>query len=303
MCVAVIKPIGADLPTEIELRNCFVNNPHGAGYMFLNNGMLHIKKGFMDFDSFYKSFCDENFSKDDPIFIHFRIATHGLVDEGNTHPFPITQKISSLRSTEFTFKGYGLMHNGVFLYDKSLYDAFDQTNVISDTMLFSMILSYYFDHQDNINIKNKYDLLVEEAISYSISSGSNEFVDDIERKIGYNKVAIMDSNGNIFKYGNWILHNGCFYSNSDYKNKYDFNYLNEMNCSYTHSDNMESICNVCGREIASDKMEWTTFGDVCKDCLESLPVFKCECCGCYDLISDKHENSKLCDICYSENHK
>jgi predicted glutamine amidotransferase len=225
MCVAIVKKQGVPLPSRKALYNCFISNPHGAGYMFVDNGKLHIKKGFMTFKSFYKSFMNEGFTEKDNLLIHFRIATHGLVDGGNCHPFPITSKITSMRKTDNLFEGYGLIHNGIFDYDKKFYKRFDPTNIASDTMLFSMVLNNYLKTQDeNENIERVIDKLytlytgMEQAIAYAIQKDKESILHKYINDFLYgNKVAVMDDKGNIKKFGKWIEFQGCFYSNYSFE--------------------------------------------------------------------------------------
>ena len=46
MCVICYKPKGIAFPEERILQNCFDNNPDGAGFMWPENGKVHIRKGF-----------------------------------------------------------------------------------------------------------------------------------------------------------------------------------------------------------------------------------------------------------------
>ena len=55
MCIIAIKPKNIDLPNKEYLENCFINNDDGAGFMYTKNNKVYIYKGYMDFDSFYKS--------------------------------------------------------------------------------------------------------------------------------------------------------------------------------------------------------------------------------------------------------
>ena len=55
MCIAILKKNGHEISKQ-TLKNCFDSNPDGAGFMFADNGSLFIHKGFMNFDTFYKSY-------------------------------------------------------------------------------------------------------------------------------------------------------------------------------------------------------------------------------------------------------
>ena len=93
MCIAIYSLKGTDIPREDILKTCFLNNPDGAGFAFNKGGKVHIVKGFMDYKGFISAFkkYDAEFGfKQRGVLIHFRIATHGGVNVGCCHPFPIS---------------------------------------------------------------------------------------------------------------------------------------------------------------------------------------------------------------------
>ena len=93
MCIAIYSLKGTDIPSEDILKTCFLNNPDGAGFAFNKGGKVHIVKGFMDYKGFISAFkkYDAEFGfKQRGVLIHFRIATHGGVNVGCCHPFPIS---------------------------------------------------------------------------------------------------------------------------------------------------------------------------------------------------------------------
>lgn len=89
MCIAIVSKPGIIIP-ENKLHNCWVTNPEGGGYAFVSDNSIKIRKGFMKWKLFYKSYKqDAQAAKTSPFLIHFRIRTHGSKDENNTHPFQI----------------------------------------------------------------------------------------------------------------------------------------------------------------------------------------------------------------------
>jgi len=127
MCIIVIKLSGANVPSEDTFRTCFINNPDGAGFMYKDvDGTVHIHKGFMKFSDFYSDFSSFKFNKKNTLVAHFRRATSGGRNPENTHPFPITNNVSDLKSTKCRC-AYGIVHNGVISRG---------SENMSDTMLF-----------------------------------------------------------------------------------------------------------------------------------------------------------------------
>jgi predicted glutamine amidotransferase len=294
MCIAVVKPKNVDFPTTQQLKNCFNSNPHGAGFMYSDGEKLIIKKGYMTFNDFIKAFQEENISKDKLVFFHFRIATHGLIDGGNTHPFPITKSIDLQRNQEIKYKGYGLIHNGVFHYDPQDFLKYDRNNLISDTMLFTIKIKEALDK----GIYSVDDVLnTEDAVVFAMFKKREEVNNVVNNIIGYNKVAIMNEKEELFKYGNWIEDNGVFYSNSDYK--YEYGYYNYYyHCSYPNFsyEDDSKYCTICCEELTSQNKCETTIGNCCSECCQSYGFVKCKTCDMMIFEEDKAENG-CCYLC------
>jgi len=96
MCIAIYKPAG-QWASKQELRTCYQNNPHGAGYAWHDGEQIHLIKGFFSWRSFWKSF-KQHVTAETPAFIHFRIKTSGKQDAEHCHPFAMKYGV--------------LMHNG-----------------------------------------------------------------------------------------------------------------------------------------------------------------------------------------------
>ena len=132
MCIIIAKEKGKKLPSETVLKKCWKANPEGGGFMFNSNKKVIIEKGFMKFNDFYNRLieCDLHHNlKKSTLIIHFRVATSGLVDNGNCHPYPITNNINLLRKTEIECE-IGVAHNGVIRE----YNGKD--NILNDTQMF-----------------------------------------------------------------------------------------------------------------------------------------------------------------------
>lgn len=203
------------MPSKDTLKNCFENNPDGAGYMFPTKKGVCIKKGFMDFESFYNSLMsDYNVTGEEcPYVMHFRIGTQGGNIPANTHPFPISQNIDDLRQLNF-YSDVALAHNGII----SLTTNYSINSTTSDTMDFitqylCLIINESKWYKEKYQDKAK--LLIERLIG------------------GSNKLAIMSKDGHTELIGNFIYEktDNCYYSNSSYsysKPKYDYSIGNPL---------------------------------------------------------------------------
>ena len=55
---------------------------------------------------------EENKLKNQSVVFHFRISTSGKIDEGNCHPYPLTDDSIYLRKTNLRCS-IGIAHNGI----------------------------------------------------------------------------------------------------------------------------------------------------------------------------------------------
>ena len=259
MCIAIVKPVNIELPSEEILYNCFKKNPHGAGFSYAEDGFVIINKGFENFDDFYKSFLNSKASKDKLVFIHFRIANKGLKDRGNTHPFPVCNNIYKLRMIKQNVCKYALIHNGLFYYNETDYLKYDPLNIISDTMLFTMILSDKMDSL-NANIENIHkDYRLANVIAFNLIKNTEEYTPYVNDLIKNQcRFAIMDGNNNFQLYGKWEKENGIYYSNNSFRSS-------NAITKYTYIP-----CYSCATMKEKNEMIQTHLGHYCLNCYHEI---------------------------------
>ena len=200
MCIIAYKPKNIAFPMDSILKNCYENNPDGAGFMYSYNGEVIIRKGFITWESFREALYKARKITGDnvPYVMHFRIATQGF-EPTMTHPFPLSSKMSNLKKLH-TKCNIGVAHNGIIQLTS------DGAKDYSDTMLFIT------DYLSNI------------IQSYSWYKNERHKI-LIERLIGSCRLAVLDKNNHCELLGSgWIEDNGIFYSNSTYSyKKYNYN--------------------------------------------------------------------------------
>lgn len=180
MCIIVVKPEKV-LITEESFRTMWKANSDGAGFMYSTGEKVVLSKGFMKFNEFWNAYQEAGPLR--KMVIHFRIKTHGDVNQENTHPF-------------WVVKGkLALAHNGVIRPLTNLTSAKE-----SDTAVFARMLSE--------NYKNPASVL------------KNEFIRaTLEAYIGYSKVVFMNAEGETIilneQMGTW--HKNVWYSNDSFK--------------------------------------------------------------------------------------
>ena len=204
MCVILVKEVGYDLPNENNLLACWNKNPHGAGFMFNDNGKVIIKKGYMNFNDFYNELIsiDKKINlKNRGLVIHFRIATSGLVDKGNCHPYPLSDSINDLRNT-YIETNLGVAHNGVITFYNRKDDTLNDTQLFVKNDLFEL---YSLDKKFYLN-----------PIFQSM----------IERLINGSRFVFLNGQGQIFKIGKWYRKDNYYFSNlSHEKNEIEIDHL------------------------------------------------------------------------------
>ena len=192
MCVIAYKPTNEAFPEERIFKNCFDNNPDGAGFMYTFNGKVYIKKGYTTFKSFKAALNKTREITGDkvPYVMHFRIATQGY-EKTMTHPFPLSSKMANLKKTKYECN-IGVAHNGIISLTS------DGSKEYSDTMLFitdylSLIIRNYSWYKDD-----RTKQLIENLI-------------DASRR------AILDKNGHCQLLGQgWVEDGNIWYSNTSY---------------------------------------------------------------------------------------
>lgn len=185
MCIAILNPNSVTLKKKV-LKNCWDNNRDGAGLLYLANGVLTTHKEMKNFDSFYDHYAKvrKEHSKSQ-IVIHFRISTHGKVNETNCHPFIVDDK-------------WGFVHNGI-IYAAPKHNDFSDTYMFNEHILKKLPEDWMFNEAI-------YDLVQD-----YIGSSKLLFLNTDNDAYIINEEA-----------GVWDL--GCWFSNTTYKPSkyYDF---------------------------------------------------------------------------------
>lgn len=186
MCLALYKPAGI-APDWSALETGMMYNSDGAGFAVAVEGQLIVEKGFFKFEHFKKAL--EPFGEHAAI-IHFRISTHGKVNQANCHPFDMR-----------TFGDGGgvplaVIHNGMFFEAANDNPAFSDTWHICRDILHPMWLG-----------DQKYFM-------------RPEFIEMGDMMVGRsNKLVFLNADGDFAIWGesNGHWNNGVWWSNHSYE--------------------------------------------------------------------------------------
>lgn len=231
MCVAIYKPENIQTPSLDTLKKCWDANPDGAGFALFTGGdkyAIEIHKGYMTWKQFkaaFEKYRLADFTGD--MLLHFRIATHGGISPGNTHPFSLTKNVKLLKHTN-VLTNYALIHNGILPIKLS--------GDISDTMEFCRRLAPLYQ---------------------SIPSAFNL----IEGMAGNNKIAVM-TREQVHLFGQWERIEGVYFSNllwdwfDDFGEDAEYRLLEMGYCPYCDAP----IRHDTGGYYCSDcELEWPHF--------------------------------------------
>lgn len=190
MCIIIIKKQGVELPKQEWLDNSERTNRDGIGvcYKKADRSEVVIKKDFVNATTL-GVWLKDNIVKEDDLIIHFRFATHGIKDVGNRHPFPISKDKKLLREANLVCR-MALTHNGV-ISQHSGHQKF------SDTQKFVL------------------GIMSDDAVKNNLNSPAiRKMIGDY---IGSDKLAILDNEGTVYLWGEFIREEGLLFSNSGYK--------------------------------------------------------------------------------------
>lgn len=177
MCVIVLQPKGKYLSKDLAWEQ-WNGNSHGAGFVYFTDAGVPVVYKSMVFNDFWAAFeRARSDNRDKNFLLHFRIATHGTVDEYNVHPFQLPT-------------GEWLAHNGIFHAVPE-----DPAKLKSDTQMF-------IEKVVPVLPARWYD--------------TDYLADMVEEWMGWSKLVILDQTGEYYilneRKGTWF--EGMWFSNS-----------------------------------------------------------------------------------------
>jgi predicted glutamine amidotransferase len=192
MCIIIVVKNKTTFKEEY-IDNAAENNPDGIGAAWVESGKVWFAKGLTK-ESVKKLLRTKN----TPILLHFRLATHGRVCKELCHPFPLDVRLLS-KNKLYGYVDSVLMHNGTEHRFKDLQDYLKTKAIHDENMSDTKALAYFLALH-----KKDYDLL----------------------KLFSGKFAILEKTGNVLLFGDFIEDDGNYYSNTSYKYSYKNYYKN-----------------------------------------------------------------------------
>lgn len=218
MCIAIYKTQDNKI-SKSTLKNCFDNNPDGAGFCYRKDtySQITMKKGYFTFKEFWGDY--KKIDNSNEVLIHFRIGTSGLMDKDNCHPFLINGK------------DY-LIHNGI-LKDFPTTKTKSDTNYLCSNLLKGLdVTNYNLQRILEISIRDNKIILMPEL----------------------SEVVILNEHLGKWINGNWFSNTSYQSCNWKYSNNYTaFPYLLHNTVKEDKEIlSMEDYNEMCKREYFTD---------------------------------------------------
>ena len=257
MCILIVKEKENQLPSKKRLEICFENNSDGCGFAYVKDGKVITEKGFMKFDSFYKRLMEVDKELDlynQNIILHFRISTSGSICTELTHPYTITDNYNDMKKL-YNESDMVMAHNGI-LPSKYIPSKEIQKLNINDTMTFINQVVYPLYQLDKYSVFKKF------------------YQDMLEKEIGTNKIAFLNSNGEMTKIGNFILgDDGVYYSNDTYQQMWWSSYSTSSTVSGSYYygnyyDYYEEDLSI--NEWLNTELDFECFNEILDSCVDIL---------------------------------
>jgi hypothetical protein len=176
MCIIIANKMKKAITREV-FDTCWDNNPDGFGMCYSENKKLFIFKELIEDDKAYQMYLDARKTAQGTVLLHFRIATSGLVDLANCHPFHVSNDLA-------------VCHNGIISINHAIHES--DTNCFTKRVLRNLPKGF-------LKVES-----IRSLLSMSIGSSRLAFLDNL------GNCTIINSNLGVNKDGNW-------YSNDTYK--------------------------------------------------------------------------------------
>ncbi len=249
MCIAIMNPSTVTLKKK-TIRTCWDNNYNGAGMLYINSttNKLETFKEMTSFDRYYKAYQDiRKAHPKSKVILHFRIATHGIVNEDNCHPFMVSDNL-------------GFVHNGII-------QQAPHSQLYSDTYMFNE--SYLKKLPDDFISNPIINELIAEFIGYS----KLVFLD-------------ADNNHTIINEQDGVWDAGCWFSNRSYMptNYIDFGGKKIRKTDTASTAKPVNYGTYYHRNSWYNEADWDvdnynkSFGVEKEKEEDDEPEYRCECC-------------------------
>ncbi len=270
MCIIAAIPAGQNVTKE-TLKKCWENNPHGGGFMYNDGRKVITFKEMFSFKRYWKAFTEAKQNNANSSFVcHFRISTHGKINETNCHPFLVT-------------KNLGFAHNGI-IYSAPISNDYSDTYMFNESVLknlphgflnnpaiVNLIKGYigtgnklaFLNEQGHITIVNEKQGVWDSGVWYS--------------NHGYKQTSYFDCGGTT-KSSTGTVYSGSVYDNAGKKNysggypskSYELGSASELpfpQYKKYEYDSSKPVCDWCGENLVTSSER---INGCCNHCFQDI---------------------------------
>lgn len=162
MCIIAAIPTKKEI-SKATLQRCWNNNPHGGGFMFTDGKHIQVFKEMSSFKRYWKSFVHAREQYPESSFIcHFRISTHGKINETNCHPFHVNNKLGFCHNGIIRNAPYSQEYSDTYMFNATILQNLP-TNFLGNLAIQSLIKDYigggsklaFLSHDNKITLINE----------------------------------------------------------------------------------------------------------------------------------------------------
>ncbi len=253
MCLIVVKSRKLQFPPVDTLATAWKNNPDGFGLAWSDGRRVHIRKGAMTLEQALELIATVPEPQQHDVVMHFRLATAGRIDAGNTHPFPISSSVTRLRQLNLDCN-MALAHNGHILsaIDYNTWDYYGEYE--------SMVAVPSFKAR---KLTDTQEFIQTHLAGLPPKILTNEKVLALIREATYSKFALLTPI-KTYLIGEFREDKGILYSNSGYKELQKY-----ATCHQFQDDKLSSY--------PPESYD----GAMLKEGVQKKDIWQCEYCGDY----------------------
>lgn len=142
MCCMAAKPADGFIPKKY-LKNMWLHNPHGMGFVAAVDGQLLLRKGFRSFKDFYKVYREYDKY---PMVIHMRDANRGTIKPENDHPFYVNENLAFAHNGTVKIALDGDKSDTVMLNEKVLRPMYEKDPDFLDKEYYRWLIGRSIEH-------------------------------------------------------------------------------------------------------------------------------------------------------------
>jgi len=128
--------------SKATLKRCWENNPHGGGFMFTDGKKVHTHKEMNSFKRYYNAFLEKRQQHPNSNFVcHFRISTHGKINDTNCHPFNVNDRLAFVHNGIIRNAPISIEYSDTYMFNTTILQNLP-TNFTTNVSILTLLKEY-----------------------------------------------------------------------------------------------------------------------------------------------------------------